>query len=69
MGISAISGTMNYQALQIAGQRNSEQQAIRQTQATTQVATEEKKESSAVQGKEASQGSEATEAKSINLYA
>ncbi|GEM_PF-2808957 len=68
MGISAISGTMNYQALQIAGQKNSEQ-AIRQTQVAAQVATEEKKESSAIQGKEASQGSEAEATKSINIYA
>lgn len=68
MSISAVSGTMNYQALQAAGQKNSEQ-AIRQTQVAAQVATEEKKENIAVQDKEASQGSEATEAKSINIYA
>ncbi len=68
MGISAISGTMNYQALQIAGQKNSDQ-AIRQTQVAAQVATEEKKENSAAQGKETSQGTEAAEAKSINIYA
>ena len=47
MGISAIGGTMSYQALQIAGQKNSDQ-AVRQPQATAQAATEEKKESSAV---------------------
>lgn len=68
MGISAIGGTMSYQALQIAGQKNSDQ-TIRQPQVAAQAATEEKKESSAVQTTEASQGSEATEAKSINIYA
>jgi hypothetical protein len=68
MGISAISGTMNYQALQIAGQKNSDQ-AIRQTQVAAQVVTEEKKENAAAQGKETSQGTEAAEAKSINIYA
>ena len=68
MSISAISGSMSYQALQTAGQKNSEQ-AIRQTQVAAQVATEEKKENTAVQGKEASQGTEATEAKSINIFA
>lgn len=68
MSISGISGTMNYQSMQIAGQKNSEQ-ANRLTQAVAQGSTEESKENSAVKSQEASQGSEATEAKSINLYA
>lgn len=68
MGISAISGTMNYQALQAAGQKNNNQ-AIRQAQTAPQTSPEEKQENSAVQSKETSQGSEATEAKSINIYA
>jgi hypothetical protein len=68
MGISAISGTMNYQALQIAGQKNNDQ-AILQTQTTRQASQEESKEKSAVQSKEVSQESEAIEAKSINIYA
>lgn len=68
MSISGISGTMNYQAMQIAGQKNSGQ-ANRQTQAVAQSSTEESKENRAVKSQEVSQGSEATESKSINLYA
>jgi hypothetical protein len=59
---------MNYQAMQIAGQKNSAQ-ANRQTQAVAQVSTEESKENSTVKSQEAGQGAEVTESKSINLYA
>jgi hypothetical protein len=59
---------MHYQAMQIAGQKNSSQ-ANRQIQAVVQGSTEESKENSAVKSQEASQGGEGTESKSINFYA
>jgi hypothetical protein len=68
MSISGINGTMNNQLFQVATQKNNGQ-VLPQTQAATQGPTEEGKEGTAVKSNEASQGTEAMEPKSINLYA
>lgn len=68
MSINGISGTMSKQLFQVATQNNGGQ-AVRQAQAATQGSAEENKESTAVKNNETSQGTEAMESKSINLYA
>ncbi len=67
MGINGVSGTMHYQSMQVAAQKSSEQN-LRQLQAA-QGPAEEGKEGAVEKTKEASAGSESSEAKSINLYA
>ena len=65
MSINSVSGTMNSQMYQLPAQKSGGQVVQQPQPAATQGPSEERKESAAVQSKEA----EGTESKSINLYA
>ena len=65
MSINSVSEIINSQAYQLPAQKSGGQVVQQQQPATVQGPPEERKESAAVQSKEA----EGTESKSINLYA
>jgi len=69
MSINSVSGTMNSQIYQLPAQKSGGQVVQQSQPPVTQGPSEESKESGATKSQEASQGTEGTESKSINLYA
>jgi hypothetical protein len=69
MSISSVGSASILQAYQVTPQKSGGQTVQQAQPQQAQGPSEESKESAAMQSKEASQGGESTESKSINTYA